>query len=64
VTTHAVSYNRQPALARELSVVGRLPLRIVVFVIFSLAADVAHACQLNSGPYSHHTSYAAFDADL
>jgi hypothetical protein len=58
VTAHAIGYYGQPALARKLFVVGRLPVSKLIFIVFSLAANVAHARQLNSRPYSHHTSHA------
>src|SRR5271170_6248601 len=61
VPAHAVGYNRQPALAGEFLVGGRLPVSELVFIVFSLAADVAHAGQLNSRPYSHHTSHIVLE---
>src|SRR5208283_2247442 len=61
VAAHAVGHDRQSALAREFLVVGGLPVSVLIFVVFSLAANVAHACQFNSRTYSHHTSRAAFE---
>jgi hypothetical protein len=61
VAAHAVGHNRQSALAGEFLIVSGLPVSILIFVIFSLAANVAHARQFDSGPYSHHTSCAAFE---
>jgi len=57
VPTHAVGHDRQPPLAGELLVGGRLPVSEMVFIVFALAANIAHAGQLNSRPYSHHTSH-------
>jgi hypothetical protein len=61
VAAHAISHNGQSALAREFLVVGGFPISTLIFVVFSLAANVTHARQLNSRPYSHHTSRAAFE---
>jgi hypothetical protein len=61
VTSHAIGHNRESSLAGEFFVVGRLPVSKLVFIVFSLAANVAEAGQLNSGPYSHHTSCVVFD---
>ncbi len=60
MATHAVCHNGQSAFARKFLVGGGLPVSVLVFVIFSLAANVAETRQLNSGPYSHCTSCAAF----
>jgi hypothetical protein len=64
VAAHAIGHNRQSALAREFLVARWFPVCVVVLVIFSLAANVAEARQLYSGPYSHHTLHAAFESDL
>jgi hypothetical protein len=61
VTAHAIGDNGEPALAGEILVGGRLPIGKLVFVVFSLAANVTHARQLNSRPYSHHTSHAVVE---
>jgi hypothetical protein len=61
VTAHAVRHNGESTLARELFVGGGLPVSVLVLVIFSLAANIAHAGQLNSRAYSHHTSHVFLD---
>ena len=55
VTAHTVGHNGQSAFAREFLITAGFPVRGLVFVIFSLAANVAEAGQVNSGPYSHYT---------
>ena len=58
VTAHAVGHNGQSAFAREFLIAVGFPVRVPVFVIFALAANVAEARQLNSWPYSHY-AYAS-----
>src|SRR4029077_14162447 len=57
VSAHAIRHNGQPALDWELQIVGRLPIRIAVFVVFALAADIAQARQLHTGPNFHSTPF-------
>ena len=40
-------------------IAGRFPIGIAVFVIFSLAADIAEARQLHTGPNSHSTPFTS-----
>src|SRR4029079_9467813 len=57
VSAHAIRHNGQPALDWELQIVGRLPIGIAVFVVFALAADIAQARQLHTGPNFHSTPF-------
>ena len=57
VSAHAVRHNGQPALQRELRIAGRFPVGIAVLIIFSLAAHIAQARQLNTGPNFHSTPF-------
>ena len=53
ISAHAVGHDGQPALQRKIVIVSRLPIGIAVFVVFSLAANIAETRQLNSGPNFH-----------
>jgi hypothetical protein len=59
VSAHAIGHDGQTALPRELRIAGRFPVGVAVFIIFSLAADIAQAGQLNTCPNFHSTPSTA-----
>jgi hypothetical protein len=61
VAAHSVGNNCKSALAREFFIAGGLPVSVLVLVVIPLAANVAQAGQLYSGPYLHYTSRVFLD---
>src|SRR5690349_18406978 len=56
ISAHAVGHDGQAAFQRKGLIVIRLPIGVTVFIVFSLAANITEAPELNSRPNFHSTS--------
>src|SRR6266850_2776366 len=60
ISAHAIGHHSQAAFALEFCFARRLPIRVAIFIILSLASHIAQAPQFNPRTNPHCTSHVNF----